>query len=52
MLVGIHVGILVGMRSGHGVLVGMTTNGRLCCVSTTGALSVLPVEPPEEPPPP
>ena len=48
--VGIRVGILVGMRSGSGVLVGMTTTG--CCgVSITGAVYVLSVEPPDEPPP-
>ena len=50
--VGIRVGILVGMRSGSGVLVGMTTTGCCCWVSITGAVYVLPVEPPDEPPPP
>jgi hypothetical protein len=52
ILVGIRVGILVGMRVGSGVLVGIATTGWGCCVSATGVVYVLPVEPPDDPPPP
>jgi hypothetical protein len=52
ILVEIRVGILVGMRGGSGVLVGIATMLWVCCVSATGAVYVLPVEPPDEPPPP
>ena len=49
--VGIRIGIRVGIR-GSGVWVGGGIMTCVCWVSTTGAVYVLPVVPPDEPPPP